>query len=184
MAIIEDIFQPIYGKPAWQVQQGYGSFLTFEFGEPHLQIREPKQASESVSSKVRKHLAKRSVYLHGDWHLWIYLCDWNIFSNEELIAHSKSKRRVIGRATSELDGQVLTRVTVSKSYKTVFEFDLGGKLETMPYPEVGESPNNLWLLYEPSHCVFMLRSDGQCCHISEETNADEGNWQLLHIDIK
>ena len=33
MSIIENLFQPLYGKDCWQVEQGYGSFLTFEFGE-------------------------------------------------------------------------------------------------------------------------------------------------------
>ena len=54
VSIINDIFQPLYGKPCWQVKQGYGSFLTFEFGEPHLHIREPRQVSDQVSEKVKK----------------------------------------------------------------------------------------------------------------------------------
>jgi hypothetical protein len=29
--LIDEIFQPVYGKPCWQVKQGIGSFLTFEF---------------------------------------------------------------------------------------------------------------------------------------------------------
>jgi hypothetical protein len=73
--IIEDVFIPIYGKPCWQFQQGYGSFLTLEFGEPHLHIREPWQAGAQASDKLQKHAARRLVSVHGDWHLWVYLCD-------------------------------------------------------------------------------------------------------------
>jgi hypothetical protein len=36
------VFAPRIGLPAWCVQKGYGSSLTFEFGTPHLYIREPR----------------------------------------------------------------------------------------------------------------------------------------------
>lgn len=180
--MIEDIFSPIYGKPCWHFQQGYGSFLTLEFGEPHLHIREPRQASEQASEKVRKIAALRSVYVRGDWHLWVYLCDWRIFSHEQLIADNNSKRRVIKQATAELDGQALVRVTVSKLLISVFEFDLGGRLETIPNIEAHESTSDLWLLYEPSGDVFTLRADGQYCRMPGDTLPDKHKWQPLNIN--
>jgi hypothetical protein len=128
MSIVEDRFRPIYGKPCWHARQGYGSFLTFEFGEPHLYIREPRVSADRASAGVRKNAARRLVTLHGDWHLWIYLCDWRIFSHRQLIASSDSKNRIIKQAVSELDGQALIRATVNSSLVSEFEFDLGDKL--------------------------------------------------------
>jgi hypothetical protein len=32
---------PAAGKPCWLVQHGYGSFVTMEFGEPHVKIGGP-----------------------------------------------------------------------------------------------------------------------------------------------
>ena len=101
--VIEEAFSQLYGKPCWQVKQGYGSFLTFEFGEPHLHIREPKPASEQASAKVRKLLARRQVTIHGDWHLWIYLCDWQILSHGQAIANSESDREVVKKALPRSD---------------------------------------------------------------------------------
>jgi hypothetical protein len=35
------ILRRLFGKPCWQAQKGYASFLTFDFGTPRLEIREP-----------------------------------------------------------------------------------------------------------------------------------------------
>lgn len=171
MSIITDVFTPIYGKPCWQVHQGYGSFLTFEFGEPHLTVREPRP-----SSKVPTIAARRLVVIHGDWHLWAYLCDWRILSHGRFMAHCESSRSIISKATSELNGQLLQRVTVHKSLMTVFEFDLGGRLETRPNIQAYGKTSTLWHLYEPSGEVFSLRSDGKYDHGPGDS---KDKWQLL-----
>jgi hypothetical protein len=44
------ILQPVYGKIAWNVRKGMGSFLTFEFRDPKLQVlREPVPAKGGSS---------------------------------------------------------------------------------------------------------------------------------------
>jgi len=185
VSIISEIFQPIYGKPCWHVKQGYRSFFTFEFGEPHLHIREPRQASVQRTEKVRKIFAQRHVYVRGDWHLWIYLCDWRIFSQGQEMANHASTRRAIKKATTELDGQVLTQVTIRNSLVSVFDFDLGGRLEIIPNHLEYEKIPDLWLLYEPSGDVFTLRADGQYCHMPGDTPPENENWQPLNKnDVK
>lgn len=159
MSIIDDIFQPLYGKPSWQVKQGYGSFLTFEFGEPKLHITEPREPSKEASEKLRKRWARRHVYIHGEWHLWVYVCNWYAFHQGKELAHNESTNKVIKNALLELDGQALTSVTVNKSFVSIFEFDLGGRLEVIPNYNDFEEADDLWLLYEPSGNVFTLRSD-------------------------
>ena len=181
VSIINKIFKPLYGKPSWQVEQGYGSFLTFDCGEPHLHIREPRQASEQATEKVRKNLARRLVYVRGDWHLWIYMCDWQIFMQDKELANAASNRRIIRNATIELDGQALAQVTIKKNFVSVFEFDLGGKLEVTPNYDVYEKDVDLWLLYEPSGKVFTLRADGQYCHKPGNTPPNKKSWKPLLI---
>jgi len=161
VSIIDDVFQPIYGKPCWQVEQGYGSFLTFEFGEPYLQITEPREPSKEASEKLRKRWARRHIFVHGQWHLWIYICDWRVFHKGQELANSESTRKVIKNALLEIDGQALTSVTVTKSYISIFDFDLGGKLEVLPNYKDYEKTVDLWLLYEPSGNVLTLRADGK-----------------------
>ena len=177
--MISKIFQPIYGKPCWQVQQGYGSFLTLEFGDPHLHIREPRQASEQATEKVRKNAARRSVYVHGDWHLWIYICDWRIYLKDQELADNTSNRRTIKKAIVALDGQALTKVTVNQALKSIFEFDLGCRLEVFPNYDDFDKTVDLWLLYEPSGCVFTLRADGYYDHNPGNTSPEDYKWEQL-----
>ena len=82
---IERVVRRLYGKPCWGVSPGFGSFLTLEFGEPHLEVREPVAMKKGTSAGVRKNLIRRAVYIHGDWHLWIYCCDWQVFSGTKHI---------------------------------------------------------------------------------------------------
>lgn len=179
MAKIDDIFKPLIGKPCWQVQQGYGSFLTFEFGEPQLRIQEPRQASEQASEKLRRRWARRSIYVSGEWHFWIYICDWNIFLKDEELANSSSTRKTIKTALLEIDGQALTSVTINKSFICVFEFDLGGKLEIIPNYSDYEKDSDLWLLYEPSGYVFTLRADGKYNYAPGNSHAEKA-WKALN----
>lgn len=72
--MIKSIIEKIYNLPCWSVKQGHGSFLTFEFGEPHLKIVEPRPAEGITCQKVRRDFSNRKVIVHGDWHLWIYCC--------------------------------------------------------------------------------------------------------------
>jgi hypothetical protein len=181
MSIIDDIFSPIYGKPCWNFQQGYGSFLTLEIGEPHLKIREPHRTTAQASEGVRKRAARRSVYVYGEYHLWIYLCDWRIYSHGQLLARSDATRRVIKQATCELDGQALIHVSIDESFLSVFEFDLGGRLEASPNVEAYGSDAELWKLFEPSGEVFSLRSDRQYSHMPGNTPRDEEIWQPLNL---
>jgi len=146
----------IYGKPAWRVSPGWGSFLTFEFGDPHLEIREPIVARKGASKRVREELARRKVFIHGDWHLWINCCDWKVFSNRKLVGQSTAKS-TFQKVAGTLDGQALIGFSLTpKPVRCRFEFDLGGRLETHPYDRRSEQ----WLLFDRrSQTVLMLRAD-------------------------
>ncbi len=181
MSIIDDVFAPVYGKPCWNFEQGYGSFLTMEFGEPHLHIREPYEAPPQAPASVRRHAAQRFIWVHGDWHLWVYLCDWRIFFHGRQLADQDCKRSVVKKATIELDGQALVRISLSPALVTTLEFDLGGALEIVPNTaEYGET-SELWHLYEPSGDVFTLRSDGRYSRMPGDTPYGEHVWEPLTI---
>jgi len=91
------------GRPAWNVQQGHGSFLTFEFGEPKLEINERNSPDKGI---------RRSAYVHGQWHLWIYCCSWRVLQGETQLAWSEDTNDVIGHATATLNGQELVDLSV------------------------------------------------------------------------
>ena len=175
--IFEKAFRKIYGLPAWRVTPGWGSFLTFEFGEPHLDIREPVVAKTNVSEKVRKHLAVRHVIIKGDWHLWINCCDWNVWSRKKWIGKSTSASTYT-KAADLLDGQKLVRfVLLPKDSRCVFEFDLGGRLETRPYDRHSEQ----WLFFDKRiHTVLILRADGNYLY-GRSNRPDPMKWKPIQI---
>ena len=152
-------FAALANRPCWGVRRGQGSFLTFEFGKPRLLIREPIMSS-AASGRVRRLLARRNVYVAGEWHLWIYCCEWTVASGSRVIGDSTTNRRA-ERAARFLDGQKLVEVVMpARGARTTFRFDLGGVLETRPYDRRSEQ----WLLYEPNGYVLIFRADRRCSY--------------------
>lgn len=144
----------LYGRPCWLVRRGYGSFLTLEFGRPHLRVLQPYQ-SAAKSKRAGDAAARRLITVCGDWHLWIYCCDWAVFKGARRIGDSGS-RRSIDRAADFLNGQKLVKAwVIPRGMRSVFEFDLGGRLETRPFDRTREQ----WLLYEPNGNVLAIRAD-------------------------
>ena len=164
--VVTEAFAPLVGKPAYLVQKGLGSFVTMEFGEPSLYIREPA-----------KGLPGRLVSVQGEWHLWIYCCSWRVTKEGTLVAHSESSDKEIEEAMRFLDGQCIESVYVHPDCSTTFEFDLGGVMETQPY-EPG-TDDEQWYLYEPGETVFSLRGDGTYDRSFGATPPDEIEWVPL-----
>jgi hypothetical protein len=171
----EKVFEDILGKPCWNVKPGYGSFLTLEFGKPHLVVHEPIAARKERSAKVRENLACRQVYARGEWHLCIYCCDWEVHCKGKRVGDSSTKLR-IRRAADFLDGQKLIRFSIlPRKVQSIFVFDLGGTLKTFPYDKDSEQ----WLIFEPSHKVLILRADGRYKYVRSDLPDDEKAWKLI-----
>ena len=172
---IERVFKPLCGNPCWNVKWGWGSFLTLEFGEPYLLIDEPEDPRLGWSPARNKRYARRRIHVEGEWHLWIYCCEWKLYTGNKLVGDSapeSSSKRRIARGARELDGQKLLRVEVDPSRgSSVFTFDLGSRLETTPY----DTDSDQWLLYEPSGDVFSYRADGMYSH--QPGNTPPGSQQ-------
>lgn len=164
---IGSVFADLIGKPAWLVQRGYGSFITLEFGEPHLTV--------TMIEKRNRRLAT----VTGDWHLWIYCCDWKISRGGERIARSSSREESITKGVAELDGQILTGVEVDPlTAASRFSFDLGGVLETKRWKNEKDSFEQ-WLLYGPDGNVLTLRDDARYSwHQAREAPGTE-TWRRL-----
>ena len=176
---IQNAFAPLIGLPCWNVRPGQGSFLTLEFGNPHIEFREPREANHTRSAKIKKMYARRGVTPHGDWYLWTYCCYWNFFLNGQLVGDSQSEKG-IQDTVQDLSGQKLTGVTVGHlPGRSVFEFDLGGRLTTRPYDKPYQEPSPQWMLFEPSGNVLTFRADGYYSYQPGDTGADQTEWLLL-----
>ncbi|MGV3722671.1 MAG: hypothetical protein ACO1SX_17350 [Actinomycetota bacterium] len=175
---IESSFQALYGLPCWNAKSGYGSFLTMEFGAPHLEIREPREPKPDASDAVRRFFEKRHVVVHGEWHLWIYCCEWWVYTGDRLVGDSDpegSTKERIDLAARELDGQKLVSVAVDATCgESVFTSDLGSRLVTKP-----DDDSVQWYLYEPNGFVLSYRADGRISHQPGDTSPDEERWLSL-----
>ncbi len=155
---VDRLFAPVIGLPAWNAKKGHGSMLTFEFGKPSLEIRDPIKASTGASAEIKARLARRTVTPRGEWHLWIYCCNWRCIAQGIEIARSDSADAEIAAAATELDGQRLLAVSVEPlEGRSTFKFDLGGLLETWPGDD---SEDEQWFVYCESGEVFAYRADG------------------------
>ena len=176
-APVEKIFRPLIGQLTWHVKQGHGSFLTFEFGKPHLEIGQPtlpKKRYPHLVKEMENRKMRRKVYIHGDWHLWIYCCAWTISQDGNGIAECESSREVIKAATDYLDGQALLNVFIEpETVSTRFEFDLGGCLSTWP----DDTDSEQWLLFEPDGNVLTIRAGGSYSHHPADADPE---CEVLH----
>jgi hypothetical protein len=120
-------------------------------------------------------LARRHVYVRGEWHFSIQYCDWEVRCQGRFVGDSSAKAR-IRRAADFLDGQKLIRLSIlPRSAQSIFVFDLGATLKTFPYDKGSEQ----WMLFEPSKKVLVLRADGQYKYERSETSSDEGTWRPI-----
>ena len=173
---IERSFAEVRGKLCWGVNCGFGSFLTLEFGPPHLVVRQLRAPMPpDVSPRVRRALARRAVHARGRWHLWIYCCAWFVRANGRLVGDWTTKRR-IDRAARELNGQKLLDVTIPpRGARTRFLFDAGVELETKPYDRSSEQ----WLFYEPDGNVLVWRADRRYQHGPGNRSSKRLRWRAL-----
>jgi hypothetical protein len=156
------------GLPAWGVRQGHGSFLTFEFGEPKLEVTERQSAEKDL---------RRSAYVHGEWHLWIDCCHWRALQHGEQLAWSEDTEVLIRRAIATLNGQKLLSLSVLPDEgRSTFKFDLGGSLETWPYG--GDPTEEQWTILTEAE-AFTYRADGSYSHGPSATPSGEERWLPL-----
>lgn len=172
---IKKSFNKIKKLPCWGVDAGQGSMISFEFGEPSLKIREPIKPTKHMQKNIKEILDRRRVTVNGEWFLWIYCCDWIVKENKKIIGDSTTKLRM-EKASKFLDGQKLINVIIRpRGCRTVFEFDLGGILETKPYDKISEQ----WLFYEPDGKVLTLRADKMFSYGHKDTSQENEKWQSI-----
>lgn len=165
---IINYFKPILNEHSWNVQKGYGSFLTLEFGNPRIEYSEPENWKH-LNIPLKEH-KKRNVIIKGTHQLWIYCCNWQIKANGQNIAFDESTDEKIWNAVNYLNGQKLNEVIIDlKKQITIFKFDLGGEITT--FNEAYNHGSEMWMLYMPKE-VLTLNNMGKfnICKLNDEQN--------------
>ncbi len=165
---VGSVFAEIIGKPCWLVQRGHAGFLTLEFGEPHLDVREPMPSSRL--------LKRRGISVRGDWHLWIYACNWRVLDAGQPIGRSEGSNDEIDSCARLLNGQKLLRVTVAPT-TGASRFDFEGELvlATSRMDQDDLSCEN-WMLATPTGDWFSYRADGRYSWHAGDTTPDQAVW--------
>jgi hypothetical protein len=155
---IREFFTPFLGQLVWQVRRGHGSFLTMEFGMPHLSVREPMNASPDNSSKVKRNLQRRHVTITGDWHFWVQYGEWKISTNNGVLTSDDPSGSQSEECLRDLGGQRLVSVESGAREKSLaFNFDLDTTLEIWPSSQI---PDDQWSLYNWNGDIVTCRNDG------------------------
>jgi len=133
-------FDPLIGKRPWRASVGWGSFITFEFGQR----------------------VKHGRFWHGSWHLWLYMCSWRLSGPTGPLATSDSPRAVIDRAVTRLAGYRLTDVEIQgRARRTTFSFGQQFALRCSPFSQDEESnnidPGDYWMLFMPRNLILAAR---------------------------
>jgi|SRR5690349_1549933 hypothetical protein len=135
---VESLFRPVIGQKAWGASIGWGSFVTIEFGSKHL----------------------FNHHYHGEWHLWLYQCDWQLYSGQRLLANSESKKRIMQVAAENINGTALERASFDER-KMASEFRFGEELRLVCQPYADATPDEeSWILFLPDQQVVSLRKSG------------------------
>jgi hypothetical protein len=137
---VRQYFDPLLNTRPWKVKLGYGSFLTFEFGR-----------------HVKKH-----GFMHGEWHLWIYLSNWALHHGKRKLADTDSDRNVISAAVRRLEEVALSEVQFdAERWKTTFVFD-EFRLVVTPadYLDDTDDQDHYWLLFMPDKEVLTVGPGG------------------------
>jgi len=177
--IIKDSFKPLINELAWNVKKGHGSFLTFEFGTPNLEIGEPK-IWKTLPFPSNEHPTRQTT-VRGDFHLWIYCCNWKIQIKDKQIAFEESSDEEIQKATEYLNGQKLVSIVINtKTARTIFKFDLGGELLT--FNQSYEPETEIWMLYMPKN-ILIFNNLGQFCLIDKDEDVKEEKFVTVESEL-
>ncbi|GAA2738024.1 hypothetical protein GCM10010439_70410 [Actinocorallia aurantiaca] len=149
---IEEIVRPLYGRPAWKVELGHGSFFTMEFGAPVTGLERDGETVE-----------------HGEWHLWVAMAAWRLETATHVVAASEYPRVFLQRALQALHGQSLDHITIdTPSLETTLRF---GALRLRLFPVFPEDPDGLgdWVLWTPGGCVLTVGEGSTWTYADENT---------------
>lgn len=151
---------PLIGQLVWNVKRGVGTFLTMEFGAPHLSVREPIVPKSAVSPRGQRALRRRRVFVEGDGHLWIQHADWKLETAHGMLASADHVDTELDEALLDLDGQRLQSAVVeSAANRWQLKFDLGATLDIWPAKYEAEV---LWSLHAWNGHITVCRQDGSC----------------------
>ena len=177
MEQIKKFFASFIGQMVWQVRRGHGSFLTMEFGAPHLSVREPIVPNPDTCGRVRRNLQRRHVDITGDWHFWVQYGEWRLSTDDGALTSDDSPGTPFDECLRDLEGQRLVAVEPgTRERSCAFSFDLGGSLEIWPSIEI---PDDQWSLYSVDGDIVTCDDNGAL--VFEKADLEQRIYKPLDV---
>jgi hypothetical protein len=178
---IQEIFKPIIGQIVWGVEQGYGSFLNLEFGNPKIelsQVQKPKKEKKFPYNSFESRL----VSVKGEQSFFVYMSNWKIYANNKELAYDESLRDDIEFALMFINGQKLQTIQIDSTNNTTeLRFDLGGIIR-ITNETYNDEVNEMWNFYTESDKVLTYRNDRKFSF--EKADIDYGTQKFSEIKGK
>lgn len=129
---MQDFFEQIIGMKPTRVKLGFGSFITIDFGKDI-----PEEVKTRQGTQIR---------YHGEWHLWVYQCAWQIDQNGTVLVHSESPKVAIESTLSILNDKTFTAFSLLNNF-----FDAELKFEDMTLRLLHTKEGEQWMLFTPEN---------------------------------
>jgi hypothetical protein len=145
IALIHEKIKPLVGQKPWEVKLGWGSFITFEFGEK---------------------LPDEGGHIHGEWHLWVRHCAWRIETEDMVLAASQDNRDNLAVAVKVMkNASVLSIEVLAPALETIIQFEDSLYLRLFPmHTEKFDS----WQLFTPDRNVLTICPGSQWSYQSAD----------------
>lgn len=157
--LVEEQFAPLLGLPCWDLHWDSQTGLRLNFGEPHLEVRDPIAGTAPGQPGHPASLTYRNVLVRGEWVFWISGL-WKLSLVDLPPTTGSSSRRRIQMGLARLEGQRLTGCEVNPhTGMTSMTFDLGGRLHVRRTSR--QSEYGIWSLHMPGDHYLSVRGDGR-----------------------
>lgn len=124
------LIAPLLGKMPWNVCLGMGSSLTMEFGR-----EDPRQSTVNV---------------HGEWHLWLYMCSWRIESADGILVACEDGREEIRKRFRKISWAEISNVALGQpSMDLEISFQDRRRLRTFSVNASDAQEIDQWILFTP-----------------------------------
>ncbi|MEX0298481.1 MAG: hypothetical protein AB3N28_05385 [Kordiimonas sp.] len=114
-----------------QARRGFGGHITFDFGN--------EQGRDAITNEPQ-----------FDWHLWVYMCDWDLYKGDSRILwRRESDNALAGAILAQLSGERLLDVEHDAEDDCfVFIFSGGYRLNLDPDFYDYDAGDDLFMLFE------------------------------------
>ncbi len=129
---MQKLFRQIVGMKPTRVKLGFGSFITMDFGKDI-----PEEVKTRQGTQIR---------YHGEWHLWVYQCAWQIDQNGMRLIHSESPKAAIESVLFNLTNRTFTSFSLLNDF-----FDAELKFEDMTLRLLHTKDGEQWMLFTPEN---------------------------------